>query len=370
MKLKRQTTNQRVNELLSKEEPTFGFMELSQQELMQALNWYNQFKDKETSYKYLADYCKVQGIKAGTKQIEAQVATVGFVCRMLSRNAVIDSKSMDWLTKHFRDMVAETKADTDRPIGKADGVKPIPKPTGIQDRLREKTREIMGFLEGAVDEFILSDFKKVPNTLALMREKGVQAQYGPSIVNYYKKQRDEFRLAIAGTDEQVNEGYGNYTLPQMKKMESLYDQIVSDTLTVMGEKLQDRTPRKKKLKTPEQQVKAFKFCPEDKALKIKSVPATRFIGSEGLWTYHRGNRILTWYVAEDSQGLGAKGCAILNYSKQKSRSKKLRKPEEVIPQVLTGGKAVLKALFDTLTTKNAKVTGRVNRETLLVRVIA
>jgi len=367
MKLKRQTTNQRVNELLSKEEPTFGFMELSQAELNLALNWYNQFKEKEVSYKYLTEYCKSQGIKASAKQIEQQVATVGFVCRMLSRGAILDNKSMAWLSKHLKSMsgtLVEEKVDTDKPIGKP------AKPVTIQDRLKEKSRESIGWLEGAVDSLILSDFKKVPNTLQLMREKGVQALQGPSIVNHFKRCRDEFRLAIAGTDEQVNEGYSNYTEPQMKKMEALYDQIISDTLTVMGELNADKAPRKKRTRTPEQQVKSFKFCTEDKAMKLKSVPATRMIGSEGLWTYHRGNRMLTFYAADNADGLGAKGCAILNYSKQKSRAKKLRKPEEILPQVLSSGKVALKNLFDGLTTKDAKVTGRVNKETLLVRVIA
>lgn len=350
---------------MSKDEPTYGFMELSGSELTLALNWYSQYKDKEDSFKYLAEYCQAQGIKVKTKQIEKQVPTVGFVCRMITKGALIDDKSKLWLTKHLKAM----ENTIVEPTVATDGVKPIPKPPSIQDRLKEKSRESIGMLEGAVDEFILSEFKTVPNTLKLMREKGVQAQYGPSIVNHFKRYRDEFRLAIAGTDEQINEGYGNYTVPQMKKMEGLYDQIVSDTLTVMGENLQERAPRKKKLKTPEQQVKALKFCVEDKALKLKSVPATRFIGSEGLWTYHRGSRMLTLYIADDAAGLGAKGCAILNYSKQKSRSKRLRKPEEILPQVLSGGKVVLKNLFDSLTTKDAKVTGRVNRETLLVRVV-
>lgn len=367
MKLKRQSTEQRVTALLSKEEPTFGFMELSGTELTVALNWYNQFKDKDEAFKYLTEYCKAHGIDASESQIEKQVATVGFVCRMLSRGAILDDKSMNWLNEHLAKM---TELITEEKI--QDNEKRSPKPTAntIQNRLLEKSREAIGLLEGAVDAFILSDFKTFPNTLKLMREKGLQAPLGPSIVNHFKRCRDEFHLALITTDPQIKEGYANYTDPQKKRMEALYDQIMSDTLTVMGEKIAERAPRKKKVKTPEQQVKAFKFCSEDKGLKIKSVPATRLIGSEGLWTYHRGNRMLTYYVAEDVTGLGAKGCAVLNYSKTKSRSKKLRKPEEVLPQVLSGGKVVLKHLFDSLTTKDAKVAGRVNRETLLVRVIA
>lgn len=362
MKIKRQSTESRVNQLLSKEEPEFGFMELSQGELTLALNWYNQNKEKEASYKYLTEYCKAEGIAAKPEQIEQQVSTVGFVCRMLTRGAILDRKSLAWLSKHLKDMagiVVETKV----PV-----VAVVAKPVSIQDRLKEKSNKSIGLLEGAVDEFILSDFKNVPNTLQLMRENEVKGASGPSIVNFFKKCRDEFRLAAAGTDAELEEGYSNYTVPQLKKMADLYDQIVSDTLTIMGESVAGKTPRKKKLKTPEKQVKYLKFCTEDNTLKIKSIPPTRMVGSEGVWVYNRKNRLLSHYVADDASGLGVKGCAFLNYSKTKSRTKKLRKPEEVLPQVLSGGKVVLKNLFDALTTKDAKVTGRMNKETLLVRV--
>jgi hypothetical protein len=59
----------------------------------------------------------------------------------------------------------------------------------------------------------------------------------------------------------------------------------------------------------------------------------------------------------------------VNYSKSKSRTKKLRKPEEVLPQIISGGKPCLKKIMDELTTKDAKVTGRLNSETLLLRAI-
>lgn len=362
MKIKRQSTESRVNQLLSKEEPSYGFMELSPMEMTLALNWYSQNKEKEVSYKYLAEYCKANAIKAKTEQIEQQVSTVGFVCRMLTRGAILDNQSVAWLAQKLKKMAAiEIEA-------KAPPMIPTVKPVTIQDRLKEKSNKSIGLLEGAVDEFILGDFKTIPNTLQLMRENDVKGVHGPNIVNFFKKCRDEFRVAIAGTDPQIEEGYSNYTHPQLKKMADLYDQIVSDTLTIMGESAAEKTPRKKKLKTPEQQVKYLKWCAEDKALKIKSVPPTRMVGAEGVWVYNRKNRMLSYYAADDASGLGVKGCAFLNYSKTKSRTKKLRKPEEVLPQVLSGGKVVLKNLFDSLSTKDAKVTGRMNKETLLVRV--
>jgi hypothetical protein len=361
MKIKRQSTQSRVNDLLSKDEPTFGIMELSPNELNLALNWYNQNKERDTAQKYLTDYCKANGIKVKVAQIEHTVSTVGFVCRMLSRGAMLDDKSLAWLSKHIKCMQAivfDDKTPSETSIK--------PKPPTIQDRLKEKSSQSIGILEGAVDEFILSDFKTIPNTLQLMRENEVKGSHGPNIVNFFKKYRDEIHVAIAGTDPQIEEGYDNYTTPQLKKMEALYDQIISDTLTIMGEVA--KSPRKKKAKSPEKQVKSLKYSLEDKTLKVKSIPPQRIVGSEGVWVYNSKTRLLSYYAADDAAGLQVKGSTLLNYSKQKSSAKKLRKPEEVMPKVLSGGKVVLKNLLDSLTTKNAKVTGRINKDTILVRV--
>jgi hypothetical protein len=340
---------------------------LTQLDMGLALNWYSQNREKEHSHKYLAEYCKANSIKVKARQIEAQVSTLGFVCRMISRGAVLDVKSTSWVNRHIADMIAFVGAVLEDP--KDIPTTTPPKPITIQDRLKAKSSEIIGKLEGAVDEFILSDFKKVPNTLEVMRTHGTLGAHGPNIVNVFKHFRDEFRLAISGKDEQLKEGYANYTTSQMKKMEALYDQIISDALTVMGDSLANREPRAKKIKSPEKQIKSLKFCAEDPELKIKSVPPTRIIGAEGLWSYHRPSRTLSYYAADDASGLGVKGCSLLNYSKSKSRTKKLRKPEEVLPQIISGGKPFLKKIMDELTTKDAKVTGRLNSETLLLRAI-
>lgn len=362
-----QTTSDRVNQLLSKSEPSFtGQPVLTQLDMGLALNWYSQNREKEHSHKYLTEYCKEQNIKVKARQIEAQVSTLGFICRMISRGARLDMKSTGWVNRHIADMVAFVGVLLEDP--KETPTAP-PKPATIQDRLRAKSSEIIGKLEGAVDEFILSDFKKVPDTLELMRTHGAIGAHGPNIVNVFKHFRDEFRLAISGKDAQLTEGYANYTSAQMKKMEVLYDQIISDALTVMGDAIANRAPRAKKIKSPEKQVKSLKFSEEDPELHMKSIPPTRIVGAEGLWSYHRPTRMLSYYVADDASGLGVKGCTLTNYSKTKSRTKKLRKPEEILPQILSGGKLYLRKIMDSLTTKDAKVTGRLNSETLLVRAI-
>lgn len=372
MKTKRSaTTTERVNALLSKEEPSFvGMMELDKTEIILALNWYSQNKDRDHSQKYLEDYCKANALKVSSQQIKLQVPTLGFVCRMLSRGAILDKKSKVWFQTKLNDMQAPSVADALFDAQETTPAAPVPKPATIQDRLKAQSSKCMGDLEGAIDEFILSDFKKTPNTLEVMREHDMKGAHGPNIVNFFKKYRDEFRVAIAGKDEQLNEGYSNYTVPQMKKMEALYDQIISDALTVMGESMAAREPRAKKVKSPEVQVKNLKFCPQDEELNITSIPPTRIVGAEGVWLFHRKNRMLSYYAADDAAGLGVKGCALTNYSKTKSRTKKVRKPEDILQKIVKDGKVYLKNIMDTLTTKDGKINGRLGKDTLLVRVIA
>lgn len=364
---KRLTTTDRVNQLLSKEEPTFQtIMEIDSHDLVLALNWYSQNRDKEDSHKYLHTHCKLHGIKATAEQINAQVSTVGFICRMISRGAIMDAASAKWLDVRLSDMVKVVSID---PLK----VAPMPQPAKpvktIQDRLKEKSSRCIAALEGVIDEFMLSDFKKHPNVLEVMRKHDISGAHGPAIVNFFKKWRDEFRVALTEKDPAINEAYNNYTLVQMKKMEALYDQIISDTLKLMGEAMAERQPRVKKPKSPEKQVKSIKYCAGIDDLGITSIPPIRIVGADQLFVYNKKNRMLTQYIADDANGLGVKGSAFTNWSKEKTRSKKLRKPEDVLNQIVGGGKVYLRNVMENLTTKDGKVTGRAGKDVLLLRAI-
>jgi hypothetical protein len=241
------TTVERVNQLLNTEEPTYPGLptELSSNDIAIALNWYSQNQDKDQSHKYLAEYCKSKKIKVSQRQLDMQVPTLGFVCRMLSRGAILDTKSQDWLDTRLKNMaLVREKLFNERQATHAPAT--LAKPVAIQDRLKEKFSKCIGALEGLVDEFILSDFKTQPNFLLVLRAHEINVQHGPSIVNFFKKNRDEFKVAHDGTDAQVSEAYSNYTVPQLRKMEKLYDGIMSDTLSAMGE---SKVPKKKTRKT-------------------------------------------------------------------------------------------------------------------------
>lgn len=369
-KSKRLTTADRVNQLLSKDEPTFtgleSVAEITKLDLTLALNWYSQNKDREASHKYLAAYCKQQGLKVSARQIESQVPTLGFICRMLTLGAILDANSLAWIAKKIDAMTSQS--DNTPPDSSAPAAVVAKTPT-IQDRIKDRASKCIGELEGAIDSFILSNFKVMPDASAIMRKHEIKGVHGPIIVNFFKKWRDEFRIALTEKDEIINEAYSNYTLVQMKKMEAAYDGIMSDALKVMGESQAAKAPRAKKPKTPEKQVKSLRYCASNDDLNVKSVPPVRLIGAEQAFVYNVKTRILTHYVADTAEGLGVKGSSFLNYSETKTRTKKLRKPDEVVPQIVSGGKVYLKNIMQNLTTKDMKTSGRSNKDTVILRVV-
>jgi hypothetical protein len=75
------------------------------------------------------------------------------------------------------------------------------------------------------------------------------------------------------------------------------------------------------------------------------------------------------YQASDAGGLSVKGSSIVNFSEEKSIQKKLRKPEVTLPEVLSGGKVYLRNALGNIRAVESALSGRLNDDTILLRVV-
>jgi hypothetical protein len=78
--------------------------------------------------------------------------------------------------------------------------------------------------------------------------------------------------------------------------------------------------------------------------------------------------MLGLYVAEGNKELSVKGSSIINYDPETSVWKKVRKPNEIVPKSVTSTKAQVKKLIDSLSSKESKMNGRLNAETIILKV--
>lgn len=367
MRVKKLTTEDRVKLILAKDEPQFQtIMEIDKMELVHALNWYAQNQDKEYSHRYLTAYCKEKQIPATPYQIEQQVATFGFVSRLLIRGAILDDRSMSWFDKHIADML-KLAPEPAKPA-----VKPPVKITKEQKEHAQKLEagRCISDLEHSIDKFIEDGFKTEPDAESVLYSHELTPPQYEEVAEFFSHWKQKVSDTLSGLMKDAHaENPSGYTIVQLKKLDAYYNSIIAAAQKLGAGEQKEKKTRKKKPRTPEAQVKRLKYLSHDEETKLKSIDPKNIVGASSIWTYHVPTRNLTNYIATHDGGFEVKGCAILNYSLDKSKTKKLRKPEQVLPKVIDGGKVALRHLLEELTTKDGKVTGRVNSQTLILRAL-
>lgn len=344
-------------------EPKYA-TELNQTDLMTSLAWYAQNKDKHDAYKYACDYFKKKLKLDASIALKSEIATFGFVCRILSNGGSLPEKNRIW----FEEQVEKVKERMKKPVIVEEPAQPK-NVVNIQDRIREKASEVLGELEGQIDDLTLSGFTADMSPYAVFHTMGVKQAYTKFIVEWAKSKRAEFEEVLTTKDAQLKEGWSNFTKPQMKKLVAYCDQVILDCQKLSGDSAKTRKPRKRKQKSPDQLVAKMKYLPEFKDLGLTSVKSSDIIGAMQLWVYNTKTRKLGVYHADDRGGLNVKGSSIINFAEAKSVSKKLRKPEVMLPEVLSGGKVFLRNVIESIRAVESQLNGRINADTILLRII-
>lgn len=342
-------------------EPKFA-VELSPVDMIKTLSWYSQNKDTRDAHKWATEYFKKKLKLDVSSVIKNYPSTFGFVCRIVLNGGQLCVKDQIW----FDDMIEKIKNKLNEPIVVEE--KPKAVVINIQERIRAKADDCIAELEGQIDDLIASGFSANSQPYAVFHTMGIKDAQTKFIAEWAKSKRIEFDDAMNTDDKELKEAYSNFTKPQMKKMVAYFDQVILDCQKVSGESSKSRKPRKRKAKSPEQLTAKMKFMPEFKELKLTSVKPTDIVGCMALWVYNTKTRKLGVYHAEDIGGLSVKGSSILNFAESKSIQKKLRKPEQMIPEVLNGGKVFLRNVMESIRAVDSKLTGRINADTILLKV--
>ena len=129
-----------------------------------------------------------------------------------------------------------------------------------------------------------------------------------------------------------------------------------------------RKPRKPQVRTADKQIKQLKYLKEDNDYKLVSVDPLTVPGSYRLYTFNVKNRELCEYVTTAANGFEIKGTTIQNFDPDQSRKTRLRKPNEFLPIALKKTPNQINKEFNKLSTKVNEPSGRINGDTILLRV--
>mgnify|MGYP001036874119 CR=1 FL=1 len=169
--------------------------------------------------------------------------------------------------------------------------------------------------------------------------------------------------------DQAVEGYSHLTKTKLKKRVNLCKEMLSDLDRIKSAARATRAVKVKQPRAADKQISKMKYKKEDPEFKLVSIPPVKIIGSVRLYAFNTKTRTLQEYVTESPKGFEVKGTTILNFDKVSSRSIKLRKPDEVLPIILTKSSTQIRKEWDKLKTKVKIPNGRINSDTILLRVM-
>ena len=347
----------------------------TQFKLITVFQWYNDHKASKDARKYLLEYLKKTNQITESQNEAAQYLNIswnivdGWVARCLSRGAVLSENTM----QSFTDRILEFKQRLDSivsvrglDIPRTDEPENV---VSIQERVQNKVDYFIMELEAKFDDVWHRTSKEdfVPYTW--MAENGVKPMHATKIAEYFRERAKEWVLMVDArkTDEYVKESYPRPHKEYIHGANILL-MFATDAEKLASNKNAAKKPRKKKPVSFEKKVSRLKFKTEDIDNKLVSINPTKILGAQKLWIYNTKYRKLGVYVASDAAGLDVKGSCIQNFKTSESVCKTIRKPIEVLNRVLGGGKLILRKVMDEVNSKPVKLNGRLNRETVLLRV--
>jgi hypothetical protein len=329
-----------------------------------ALVWYTEHTDDKKRLKFAMEHFaklgRKQEVLALNKASDYDVRQIGIMCRLLATGNTLSEQHMALLESRVAILVAKHK-----PVKEIKKVVDAPtNVVSIQERMEEKAHDLAGEIEGAIDEFVLNKSSTFSTKNYLLSNE-VSAPIAKRIGELFHGLRAELLEVIEGDDEQLVEGYSNFTKREMKKFLEFVENIITDCEQQVQTAKASRAPRKRKPQSPTKLVSKMKFLREFTDLGLKSIKPETIIGSTEVWYYNTKYRRVGVYKGDGGNPLSVKGTTIIGFDVKESQQMTLRKPEEFFKGLALGKRALNNALKK-LTTKPSVPNGRINEECILL----
>lgn len=361
-------TPKNVDEKYLGAEPSWEVdQEATVDELRLAYNWYNYFYSYKDRIKLLhKNYPRDKRELTSLKKIkDSEIpGSICYLARMQTLGCKLPKSSRDHFNNTINGLLNKVKSE--KKIQRARKNVPV---ITIQDRIKEKTNEYLAELEYKLDEFLDNKCKIDFNMYEWLEKKQLKSQHAQAIFAFYSPILKEVQEAQQGKDQDLVENYSYLKKTEMNRYIEFLSNIVTDAKKWSSNQKTVRKSRKKKTVTVSKQVSKIKYLAESSEYKVVSVNPADIIGASQLWVFNVKYRTLTQYNTMGPAGFSMKGTTLQGFDPDNSATKKIRKPQEVLNRVLTGGKIVLRKLMDEVKTAASNPTGRINGDTILLKVV-
>jgi len=338
---------------------------LTEAQYTTSLNWYNAMMTGAEAREYLVEYLQHTDRKNMVKTLNRVKDqwinnTAAAIGRMHVRGMEMPPEAMKFLESKITFMCSRELVEEPKDKGNV---------ISIQDRMREKTADIIGDIEQLIDsgeKFSLYDW---------LKGKAIPASYSNAIIAYYGPWLSELIEAYEtvlvddNDDDQLIDAYRHMTKKQIGERVKFMHNLIEDASRYGNVTKKMRAPRKPRAVSTEKKLKHFKFQKESNDYKIASINPDKIFGAKELWTFNTKYKIVTVFRAIDRGGLQINRSSITGYDEATSISKGTgRKPEIVLDKFAKSSIIVLGKMITALKTDKA-LQVRINENTILLKVV-
>jgi len=254
----------------------------------------------------------------------------------------------------------------------------------IQDRIREQAQNACHAIDQWLDDY--AEHKKDFNFTGHFTELGITQAHARKIKEFYTGEYEEYTEVVNHmptpqqiakiTDEkqkdlaqQFREGYAHFSKADARKMLEGLEKVLSACDMVIEKAKTTRKPRVKKAPSKEKLVAKVKYKKQDDKYSIVSANPGELIEAKEVWVFNCKTRKLGKYIADDMTGpITVKGTSLVGFDEHKSVQKTLRKPEQQLKDFKSSGKVALRKFLEDINTTDTKLNGRLNEETVILKV--
>lgn len=359
---------------------TVNFEGLSPEEfkskVIETMRHYGYFYDHKEGNKWASAWVKKNYSKDDYAAFRAAETwrtsmTVCSLCKMMENGAVFDEDRMTWIRQHID---ASIVAGRNKKVEPEDDEAPVARKKSPAEILKEKTSEFIGEIEGVIDTFDTDEFDKEYSLFSDLRKNDVAYNTAKAIVDHYSPLLEELTELLGPKKrnddmyDQLVEGYSHLTKAKQKAYHKFIQSLIDDATSYMATKKAKRKTRAPKPKSTAQQVSKLKYLKESNEYKIASVDPQSIVGASIVYLFNVKTRALTRLESTATVGMGVKGTTLINFDDDKCEKKRLRKPEDFLATVAKTTKAKFNKEWAALTTKPSEANGRVNADTIILKV--
>lgn len=332
-------------------------------EIGNCFNWYNYAVTNEKKKKWFLEWLK------STKYSHLAVKydllkdnrfhVAGMLARLISRglkNSVLVNSSLSKAaTELLKDAqrFAREKGQKTAPVEER---KVVVNPVDV----KLTTAEIQ--LRNVVEDCMQNEYRSSFNMSDFLANHRLNPDQHSELIGKYQIWLDE--VINTDLDPELEEAYQHLSRREKTRFIDFLSMIVNTEAPVRNT---EGKPRKQRKVSPEKLIRKLRYLKEYPELKLSSIDALDVLGATSLVTYDTDSRNLFLYHASPGLKLSVHRSNIINFDEKTSVKKKLRKPEEVLPEVKKSRN--LDKVFEKLTTTAGMPNGRTNENMILLKVL-